>query len=476
MESDLPSWPRLIEKLLSSVARQDGELSTAELQRTWVEQTIHRDDLLGAGAVVEAMATEPLERLIPDQLYGPDGPSKYVPGPIADQVAHLRACFGERLEILTTNYDDLIEEALINSGVAPSSRVPSYIQYRRPARRAAGSSGVVHLHGLAGRRGGPRKIVLTEEHYHRMQRGTCWQERLVTRCLERSLCLFVGTSLSDPNLIRYLYGHKRSDPRGHAAIFVRQGELDAPAEVRAALERSATERWARCGVEAIFVDHFADAAQLLYEIAYRKRVGADAYVPVGGRAADLIEQIERGLLLVDEGQQRFAQRQVELSDLLRQLLNSILPLTYGRRLPRREKFGLALWLLSRDGTQITGWAHSDRAHQDPATVEPVRIDAASKWVAVRAVCQGVRVQSDVDNYSSRWRFIRGLPLVVGKPSRLPIGCLTLTSTVDGEHSALTGMSESGRSALHSALTEIVCDLISHFALASASAQPPHSQS
>jgi SIR2-like domain len=411
MESDLPSWPRLIENLLATVAEQRGELSTAELQRTWVERTIRRDNLLGAGAVVEAMSTEPLDRLIPGQLYSGDDASRYVPGPIANQVAHLRDCFGDRLEILTTNYDDLIEEALIEREIVPASRVRSYTQHRRRATRAHDTVGVIHLHGLAGRRGQPRKIVLTEEHYQRMQKGRCWQERLVTRRLERSPCLFVGMSLADPNLIRYLYGQRRSGEHDHAAIFVRQGEPDSPPEVRLELERSAAKRWARCGVEAIFVDHFADAAQLLYEIAYRKRVGASGYLPVGLRAASLIEQIERNMLLLGKGQSRFAQRQVELSKLLRQLLN---------------------------------------------------FAAASRWVAVRTVCQGVRVQFDIDNYSSRWHFIRGLPLVVEQPSRLPIGCLTLTSTVPSEN-ALTTMSEQGRSALHSALTGIARELISRLA-------------
>lgn len=462
MESDLPSWPRLIENLLATVAEQRGELSTAELQRTWVERTIRRDNLLGAGAVVEAMSTEPLDKLIPGQLYGGDDASRYVPGPIANQVAHLRDCFGDRLEILTTNYDDLIEEALIEREIVPASRVRSYTQHRRRATRARDTVGVIHLHGLAGRRGQPRKIVLTEEHYQRMQKGRCWQERLVTRRLERSPCLFVGMSLADPNLIRYLYGQRRSSEHDHAAIFVRQGEPDSPPEVRLELERSAAKRWARCGVEAIFVDHFADAAQLLYEIAYRKRVGASDYLPVGLRAANLIEQIERNMLLLGKGQSRFAQRQVELSKLLRQLLNSVLPLAYGRKLPGKERFGLALWLLSPDGTEITSWAHSDRAHQDPATIEPVKIASASRWVAVRTVCQGVRVQFDVDNYSSRWHFIRGLPLVVEQPSRLPIGCLTLTSTMPSEN-ALTTMSEQGRSVFHSALTGIARQLISRLA-------------
>jgi hypothetical protein len=268
MESDLPSWRDLVKRLLMTVAEGRRDLDTPKARRQWVKQTLQRDDLLGAGAVVEVMGG-PLDTLVPEQLYGEAGPTGFAPGPIAQQVAYLRDCFEGEVEILTTNYDDLVEQALIENAV-PKSRVRSYVTNRSPSKRASNAVGVVHLHGLAGRNGAPQKIVLTEEHYHRMQRGRSWQEKLVTARLEESACLFVGTSLADPNLIRYLYGYKSPATPRHAAIFVRQGEPPCLPEVRAVREEAAAKRWGRCGVEAVFVDHYADAAQLLYEIGYRR--------------------------------------------------------------------------------------------------------------------------------------------------------------------------------------------------------------
>jgi len=366
MEAGLPSWRRLIETLLETVAAELSGLGEKE-QATWVEATLQRDDLLGAGAVVEVMAQEDLDKLIPDRLYGGQGPEAFAPGPIAHQVAALRKIWEERLEILTTNYDDLLEQALIDAGTAPS-RIRSYIQNREPDKRPRRTVAVTHLHGLAGRSGSPKGIVLTEEHYHRMQRGTSWQEKLVTARLRDSTCVFVGMSLADPNLIRYLYGYEPGDPPRHAAIFVRQGEPEVPESVRSALEEAAAGRWARCGVEAIFVDHFADAAQLLYEIGHRKVVGADAYRPVGERAGEVIACIERGLAIDD--QEKFAKRQVALSSGLRMLLQEIVPLTLSLSKLRQgdEVLELALWIFDGEGTGLIGWAHSDRAHQDPSTV------------------------------------------------------------------------------------------------------------
>lgn len=433
MEAGLPSWRGLIERLLGTVAAELPRLGKRK-RGEWVAETLRRDDLLGAGAVVEVMGKRSLDELVPQELYGGQGAAAFAPGPIAKQVAALREVWGDRLEILTTNYDDLLERALIEAGTA-QTRIRSYAQSYRRDKRAAGTVAVTHLHGLAGRAGPPKGIVLTEEDYHRMQRGRSWQERLVTDRLQSSTCLFVGMSLADPNLIRYLYGYKAGDPPRHAAIFVRQGEPECPEPVRAAMEMAAAARWRHCGVQAIFVDHFADAAQLLYEIGHCRQVGTGAYRPVGARAGELIADFEAALAVTDQAE--FARGQVVLSEGLRGLLGEFttaaLPTADQRR---KESLGLALWVLSPDGRRLTAWAHSDRAHQDPSTIAPVSVEQASNWVSVRTVCQGTMVEFDRDDFASRWRFVRGLPLVLEDPTRIPIGALTLSSTVPSKSSAL----------------------------------------
>jgi hypothetical protein len=457
MEADLPSWKRLIERLLETVAEEQQELDTEELRGQWVKRVLDRDDLLGAAAVVEVLAADSLDSLVPQHLYGDSGPSGYLPGAIAQEIAKLQGCFRDGLQILTTNYDDLIEQALVDGGI-PRSKIRSYITKRSPRHRAAGTVGVTHLHGRAGRAGDPKGIVLTEQHYHRMQRGSSWQEKLVTERLKDSRCLFVGTSLADPNLIRYLYGYDPPDPPRHAAIFVREGEPNCPSAVRSVLEESARRRWERCGVEAIFVDHFADAAQLLYEIRYRRETG-DTYEPINERAAELIGDVEKGLYA--GGQKEFGRRQVILSEWMRNMLSGVVEALngVGVDLPASEKLGMGLWLMSSDGQYLTGWAHSDRAHQDPATVSPVLIRAASKWVAVRTVCRGLVIQQDTDNYASRWHFVRGVPIVLEDPSRVPIGCLTLTSTCGEEDSVLSKMPPDVRNEVHEYLVEMATRLI-----------------
>jgi hypothetical protein len=108
---------------------------------------------------------------------------------------------------------------------------------------------------------------------------------------------------------------------------------------------------------------------------------------------------------------------------------------------------------------VTGWAHSDRAHQDPRTVEAVQIGAASEWVAVRTICQGIRVDQDTRSPTSRWRFVRGLPLVVDQPTRVPIGCLTISSTKSSGDTLLNRLSPAARAELHRGLTAAVLEIV-----------------
>jgi hypothetical protein len=449
MEASLPSWPTLIRRLLERVAADDPLLADPAARGEWVARTLAQEDLLAAGAIVEVLADDYLTTLLPEALYAGEDPASFEPGPIAHQVANVRRCFGDRATLLTTNYDDLIERALPAAGFSKRD-VRSYVQSRTVKAPVVP---VTHLHGLAGREGAPKKLVLSEEQYHRMQRGSSWQERCMTERLQSSSCLFVGTSLTDPNLIRYLYGYKQSPARKHAAIFVRQGETEgASAEVGAARERAAAKRWGRCGVQAVFVDHFADAAQLLYEIAYRREVG-DVYTPIAARADRALRHIANLALRDGAPQEEFAERQVALSRWLRDTLRVTLTTALGADPPESEPLAIALWLLSPDGRHITGWAHSDRAHQDPTTIESVPVRAESTWAAVRAVCQGVQVEHETESEISRWRFVRALPLVLAEPSRVPIGALTIASALPREQSLLTQMSAEGQTILHRALRE-----------------------
>jgi SIR2-like domain len=447
VEATLPDWQSLIRRLLERASRSVPELADEASRAAWAEETLKADGLLGAAAVVEALSKEQLQTWIVEGLYERAPASSYRPGPISEQVAFLHRCLGTKLTIATSNYDDLLEEALRDGGIR-RARIRSYITGRRGSE---GAVGVIHLHGYAGRDRTKGTLILSEEQYQRMQRGQSWQERFVGERLLSTNCLFVGTSLTDPNLIRYLYGYRGQ--RRHAALFVRQAESPTVApDVRKARETAMRERWNRCGVEVLFLDHFSDVAQVLNEIGYR--AVADSYVPVDQRARRWIGRIERDIIGINHDR-HFELGQRFLSDRLRSLLARAVSVAelFGADFSH-EVLAASLWLANRDGTHLTSWATTDRLHRDRATIEPVKIEVGSKWVSVATFCRGTRVEEDRDVYASRWRYVRGLPLYLEETqgARLPIGCLTVTSSRPGAETMLERMDDGVKASFHESLT------------------------
>jgi hypothetical protein len=73
MEESLPSSPDLLERLLAHVAGEHPALTDAANRSDWIRRTLERDELLGAGAVIEVMGRDDLATLLPQALYGDAG-------------------------------------------------------------------------------------------------------------------------------------------------------------------------------------------------------------------------------------------------------------------------------------------------------------------------------------------------------------------------------------------------------------------
>jgi hypothetical protein len=294
MEAGLPSWEKLLDRLLLRGGEAAGLIDTiapgatptaeqAQRRLRWLAQAA-LDGPLGKAALAEALAGEQrdswiLEALYEDAVTGtPRGPADYYPGPIARRIPALLAAFEPAdLRVMTLNYDDLLEQALRQDGqFAPHALTTEDL------RVPAGKVGITHLHGYLGRDGRPSgQLVLSEADYMQMQRGTSWQEQVVANAFRESTVIFVGTSMIDPNVIRYLHAVPPPSGEEHArfALFVRQGTYadDVPTDVRDARESALARRWEALGVSAVFVDHYTDVAQVLAEVGLRRVRGPDAY-------------------------------------------------------------------------------------------------------------------------------------------------------------------------------------------------------
>jgi hypothetical protein len=102
--------------------------------------------------------------------------------------------------VVNYNYDSVFEDAL--SAKAMHFTVVSDAQ--RSAKR--GSLPIYHVHGYLKRGGGPKsRVILAEDDYHQeLVAPYSWSNLIQSALLMESTCLFVGTSMTDPNLRRLL--------------------------------------------------------------------------------------------------------------------------------------------------------------------------------------------------------------------------------------------------------------------------------
>jgi NAD-dependent SIR2 family protein deacetylase len=437
VESQLPSWEELVRAALRRAAQDAGFALDEQERDRWATETVERDSLLGAAAIAEALIKEPIEKWLPQLLYGAPGAGSYQPGPISRQIAYLSSVFGRDLDIATTNYDDLLEAALDRR-----SDTGAGAPYTGPRNRQPGANAtrIVHLHGFYGTNRHQGKTIFTLEHYNQLQQESSWQESYMGDRIMEHDCLFVGMSMTDSNILRYLdifSGPKRH----HAAMIVRQGARVDDPKIRAAHEIATAARWKTKGVKATFLDHYADAAYVLHEVAYCREVGVDNYRPLHSRCSQWLKAVE-DRLIAPGSPKKFRENQFAMNEAMRDTLGAAIDAAAESGTDvSDDKLAMSLWLLSRDGTRLTCWSSTDRIQLDSDTIVPVPLDAASKWIAVSAMCHGKQVVGRPPTTTSRWGHIVGLPLQVTPTGdgTLPIGCLTITSMRRSGETILTKM-------------------------------------
>lgn len=125
------------------------------------------------------------------------------------------ACVADpKIEVLSYNYDNLIERALKALGHVPN---PIYNSSRTIRSRR---TNITHPHGYLDEYGGPiTELILGEDDYHRYaSHQTGWQNMVQTRAFLRSTCLFVGLSITDPQMSRLLWQAKQTVGNRHYAL------------------------------------------------------------------------------------------------------------------------------------------------------------------------------------------------------------------------------------------------------------------
>lgn len=421
MEAELPSWAELIRRMLDEAAPDVVDFeSTAE----WLEAVID-EGLLAAAAIVKALAPseDAFKKRLRGALYGDRTAASYQPQALARQIAWFKQRLGSEAKIVTANYDALLEQALRDRGMPTHSFV-------RPLPEPSGAAAVYHIHGrLAPSYPATGRLVLAEDDYALIQWPGSWQERFMRDAIESTLCVFVGLSLTDPNLIRWLYRYSGvKHPYRHIAVFVRQASPDLRTSVREGLERSAHERWRRCGVDVVWADFFGESAQFVHEAALQRSTpGASSFAQ---RAQQRLDTVRNAWMPKDAAEFRSAQE--TLTEFLENLLTHVRVIARSSGVDLTdEHLGLGVWVVDHEQGLLSCIATADRRLNDATAVMPNELQLSSRWVVVEAVTRGVVVQRDPDLYASRWRLIRGVPLIIENTDgseRSIVGAVTLTST------------------------------------------------
>lgn len=458
VESGLPSWTALVQRLLDRAAEVGG-LDEDE-RRHFVEWTLAREDVTGAGEIARQILKRRFRSRLRSSLY--QDVASAAPAETARAVGQIAL---DRLstvcELVTTNYDTLLEDA-VREAVPDDRQVVALADNRSVAGDVVA---VRHLHGVlapGAKTAGP--LVLSDRDYHLMQDPASWQESFVKNQLENNTCLFVGTSLTDPNLLRYLHRAARKPQSRHAAVFLRQQDSSlydaSPPEVIELREWSQERKWQEAGVTPLVLDYFSQSAQFLWEIVAATRQGA-RYQALPQRLRAWWRSLGASMLTVEPS--AFRRNQDELHRIVRGALDRTLALISqsGRRRGSGEVLGLTLWVFDPDRGGLVNWASADRVWRDPMTITPVPIEWSSDFVAMHAYCSGSLVSESTERYAaSRWNHVVAFPVYVhAETGRLPVGAMTLASSRTAEDSLLTRALDTVRSQAIPELATLTAELL-----------------
>jgi hypothetical protein len=413
MEAGLPSWNGLVRALLEAAAPK----SLNDVDRTAWLDAVSESGLLGMAATARALAPGDEEFLgrVETHLYRGRDPEQFEPGPIAREIAGWKQAYPE-IQLATFNYDHLLERALTDAGLTAEAREDNDPE-------PAGAAFVRHLHGVLTGRPDSDAVVLTEADYA-LWPGGSWQDGFMREALE-GVCVFLGLSFTDQNLLRWIYHSGGTD---HVAVLARQSAPRLSRPVRRALEAATRARLREANVTAYWADFYAEVAQLLHEARRRRGPGKPPRT-----------YPERAQLRAMRGRRRclpatrLEARQRKVCSILSQSVAGVraaLASIDGLD-PTDAVLGLALWGLDYEEREVTLWASSDRIHVDASTIKGIPLSWGSEWVAVEAITQGSVVEWDPNTYASRWRSVRGIPLTWTRPQqreRIIVGAATLTTT------------------------------------------------
>jgi len=247
------------EKLISEIKKQNE--NSPLLQTRFIKQGIEKE----------------FEKIVGEVLY-----KKVINySPLLERVGQLcvskRGKYGVKA-IINYNFDDLVEQTL------EKKEIPYRSVYTDGVIPEKEEIGIYHVHGfLPRKKEGYEKLtesllVFSEEGYHKlMLEPYNWANIVQLSSFMNNTCLFIGLSMTDPNLRRLLDVAAQKDADGicrHYAIMKRMkikqvsgDEIEKFEQINDELQESF---YGKLGVNVIWVDDYKEIPELLREIRCRR--------------------------------------------------------------------------------------------------------------------------------------------------------------------------------------------------------------
>ena len=409
------------------------------------------------------------EELVRDSLYeiGKDP----LPSLMADSVARIKKVLPDRVRIVTTNFDHLLEAALVRYfGKATPFGLKDVNRWlAEPVDE--NHVNVLHLHGMVepGKRDALRPLILSESFFQRYGPRV---RRTVRKILEESDTIFVGVSLADPNLVgpltdlRKHQAKKRSKRYSHKAFLLTVPNLvpgySAEESFDYSCERASYFEEA-LGVTAIHLKAYSQIPQVLYDFTlaakepdlymsddpatslrygHRLERALDvAYARVEHSSAKAARKVSTSLhreLNSDEGPLAF------LEEFRNSYVRSKYFNRYGidRQFLDGEHFSLYLWLRTPRNPSSNEYSYSLRlvassavSHRDEWSIRrDLNIVPGSDWPVVQAAYYGNARWDTLEDFRLQklWKYAINVNIsTVGDEDALDIlnvGVLSLQST------------------------------------------------
>ncbi len=265
VEAKLPSWINLLRELLAAYVRKTyavGEEETALLLTELQQQLEVQSPLIYAQFVRSQFTNAEFTELVHKVLY--PSATRPQPGKLCQAIARLGTHINS---ILTFNYDELLEDALLVEGYTRTTI------FNAEGWASVSGIPVYHPHGFLPfqlESGVDYKVVLAEGDYHTQYHSpNIWSNIAISRVLLESSCLFVGVSLTDPNLRRLLDAAHREQPKKSHYMLARSpvpvGALSGGIIAQAVPEVFAAS-YQQLGVTPIWFNEFSEIPAIIDSI------------------------------------------------------------------------------------------------------------------------------------------------------------------------------------------------------------------